>query len=141
MRCVLTLAILFVATACHGAEEPAKVIRVIEGVKATFPAKSIPIGVKLLTGVLDSCHDVSDGTVKYTGDDLTKAKKGDHARFEFPTPLTGKFRGQKLEISEVVFGDGVFWLVCGKEIKRYTKYTHPEISRFEEWYRQTLPAD
>ena len=140
MRCASVVAVLFAATACLGADEPAKATRVIEGVKTTFPAKSIPAGVKLLVGVLDSCHDVSDGTVKYTADDLTKAKKGDHVRFEFPTPLKVEVRGKKLEMSEAVFADGVFWLVCGKDFVRCTKYSET-MDRFQEWYRQTLAAD
>ena len=140
MRYVSAVVILFAATACLRANGPPKATRVIEGTKATFPAKSVPAGVKLLVGVLDSCHSVSDGTVNYSANDLMNAKKGDHVRFEFSTPLKAKVREKQIELSEAVYADGVFWLACGKDIVRCTKYTET-MNRFQEWYRQTLPAE
>ena len=133
MRYASAVAVLFVTTACLGADEPPKATRVIEGSKTTFPAKSIPEGVKLLTGVLESCHDMSDGTVKYTADDLKKAQKVDHVRFVFRKPLKVEVLGEKLEVSEAVCADGVFWLVCGKDVVRCTKYTYDKMDRFREW--------
>lgn len=141
MRYVAAAAALFVASACFGAEEPPKAARVIEGAKSTFPAKSIPKGVKLLRGVLESCHNMSDGTVKYTADDLKKAQKGDHVRFVFPKPLKVEVLGKKLQVSEAIYADGVFWLACGNDVVRCTKYTFDKMDQFQEWYRQTLPAD
>ena len=143
MRYASAVAVLFVTTACLGADEPPKATRVIEGPKSktTFPAKSIPEGVKLLTGVLESCHDMSDGTVKYTADDLKKAQKGDHVQFVFPKPLKVEVLGKKLEVSEAVYAEGVFWLICGKDFVRCTKYTYDKMDQFREWYRQLLPAD
>jgi hypothetical protein len=116
-------------------------MRVIEGTKTTFPANSIPEGVKALSGALESCHARSDGTVRYTSDDLKKAKKGDHVRFEFTRPLPVEILGKKLEVSEAVFAAGVFWLVCRQDVVRCTKYEFAKMKPFGEWYRQTLPAD
>jgi hypothetical protein len=48
---------------------------------------------------------------------------------------------KKLVVSEVVFADGVFWLVCGNGVERCTKFTFDKMTPFREWYRQTLPAD
>jgi hypothetical protein len=131
---------LLVATACLGSDELPKATRVIEGTRTTFPAKSIPAGVKALTGVLESCLDMSDGTVRYTADDVKKAQKGDHVRFVFPKPLGVRVLGQKHEVSEAVYAKGVIWLVCGKDVVRCTKYTPDQWLRFNDWYRQTLPA-
>jgi hypothetical protein len=141
MRYVAATAALFVATTCLRADEPPKATRVIDGTKTTFPARSIPEGVKALTGVLESCHDLSDGTIKYTADDLKKAQKGDHVRFVFPRPLGVEVLNRQLVVSEVVFAGGVFWLVCGNDVERCTKYTFDKMTPFREWYRQTLPPD
>jgi hypothetical protein len=141
MRYLATAAALLVATACLGADELPKATRMIEGAKTTFPAKSISEGVKALTGALESCHDMSDGTIRYTVADLKKARKGDHVRFVFPKPLGVEVLEKKLEVSEAVYADGVFWLVCGKDVVRCTKYTFDKMDRFREWYRQPLPAD
>jgi hypothetical protein len=153
MRFTLALTLLFVGTVCLGADDPPKdtrvvegpkppkATRVIEGEKTTFPAKSIPEGVKALAGALESCHDMSDGTVPYTADDLKSARKKDHVRFLFPKPLGVEVLGTKLEVSEAVFAKGVFWLLCGEEVVRCTKYEFAKMDRFQKWYRQTLPAD
>lgn len=144
MRYLASAAALFLATACVGADEPPKATRVIQGAKTTFPAKSIPEGVKALAGVLESCSNVlesSHGNNRYTADDLKKAQKGDHVRFVFPRPLQVRILGKNLEVSEAVYSDGAFWLLCGKDVVRYSKYRHEEMKRFEAWYRQTLPAD
>lgn len=141
MRYVAVAVALFVATACFGADEPPKATRVIEGTTAVFPTKSVPDGVKRLTGVLDSCHDISDGTIQYTADDLKKAQKSDHVRFVFSKPLSVKLRGKKLDVSEAIYADGVFWLVCGKDIVRCSKYTHDKWDPFLKWYRQMFPVE
>jgi hypothetical protein len=153
MRFHLALTLLFVGAASAGADDPPKdtrvvegpkppkATRVIEGSKTTFPAKSIPEGVKTLTGALESCHTMSDGTLPYTADDLKNAQKGDHVRFLFPKPLGVEVMRKKLEVSEAVFAKGVFWLLCGEEVVRCAKYEHNKMDRFEKWYRQTLPAD
>jgi hypothetical protein len=86
MRSVAAAALLFVATTCVGADEQTKATRVIEGTKTTFPAGSIPEGVKALTGVLQSCHDLSDGTIKYTADDLKKAQRATTSGSYSPGP-------------------------------------------------------
>jgi hypothetical protein len=140
MRC-LAAAVVFVAAACGRADEPPKATRVIEGAKTTFPAKTVPDGVKALAGALESCHALSDRTVRYTADDVRKAQQGDHVRFTFAKPLQVEVLGKKLEVSEAVFADGTFWLVCGNVVARATKYNFDKMTPFREWSRQTLPAD
>jgi hypothetical protein len=140
MLFALVLALLFAPSECPGDDLP-KATRAIEGSKTTFPEKSIPEGVKALVGALESCHTRSDETVKYAVDDLKKARKGDHVRFLFPKPLGVEVLGKKLDVSEAVFADGVFWLLCGEEVVRCTKYEYDKMKRFQEWYRPTLPAD
>jgi hypothetical protein len=135
----LATASLLVATTCLGADEPPTATRVLDGTKTTFPAKAVPDGTKALAGVLGSCHTLSDGTVRYTADDLKKARTGDHVRFEFAKPLAVKILGTALDVSEAVYADGVFWLVCGTDVVRCTKYEFDKMDRFREWYRQTLP--
>lgn len=142
--------VLVVAAACHtmdngprfpGVIEGPKATRVIEGPETTFPTRSIPEGVKLLTGALESCHDMSDGTVEYSVDNMKLARVQDHVRFVFPEPHRVKVGRKNLAVSEAVFANGVFWLLCGNEVVRCTKYTHDKIGPFQDWYRQTLPAD
>ena len=113
----------------------------IEGTKMTFPAKSIPEGVKALTGVLESCSTMDDRANQYTADDLKKAQKGDHVRFVFSKPLKVEIMRKKLEVSEAVYAGGRFLLLCGKDVVYCSKYTHDKWTPFEKWYRQTLPAD
>jgi hypothetical protein len=141
MRYVATAAALFAASTCVGVDQPLKATRVIEGTKTTFPAKSLPGGVKALAATLASCTNMSDGTVRYTADDLKQAQNRDHVRFVFPRPLGVEVLGKKLGVSEAVFAEGVFWLACGQDVVRCTKYTIDTMERFREWYRQTLPAD
>jgi hypothetical protein len=137
------VASLFAAAAClaGSVDDTPRATRVIEGTKSTFPEKSIPEGVKALTAVLESCHNISDGTVRYTADDVKKAQKGDHVRFVLPKPVKVEILGKQLDVTEAVFADGVFWLGCGKDVVRCAKYTHDKMERFREWYRQLLPAD
>jgi hypothetical protein len=143
-------AFLFVATACHYVDkgprfprviEGPKATRVIEGSKSTFPTRSIPEGVKLLTRALESCHVISDGTVTHSADDMKRAQIQNHVHFLFPTPLRVKVLGKNLAVSEAVVASGVFWLRCGNEVVRCTKYTHDKMQPLHDWYRQTLPAD
>jgi hypothetical protein len=134
---VLVGAAMLVAQGSRADDLP-KATRVIEGAKTTFPEKSLPEGVKAFVGVLESCSDMSDGTVQYTADDLKKARKGDHVSLVFAKPLAVTVLGKRLEVSEAVFANGVFWLLCGKEVVRCTKYEYDKMERFQEWYRQTL---
>ena len=138
MRYIATATAILVATSFLHAEGPPKATRVINGKKSTFPDKSIRDGVKALAGAIESCHSASDGTVKYTAEDLKKAQEGDHVRFVFSHPLAVDVLDKELDASEVVFAKGVFWLVCAKEIVRCTKYEHEKMKLFEDWYRQTL---
>jgi hypothetical protein len=141
MRCLLTAAVLLVATVGHAAEELPKATRVIEGSRTTFPEKTLADGAKTLAAALESCHDLSDGTIQYSPHELTKAQQGDHVRFVFSKPLGVTVLDTKLAVSEAVFANGVFWLMCGKEVVRATKYEYDKMTRFQAWYRQTLPAD
>ncbi|HEX3149277.1 MAG TPA: hypothetical protein VHR66_14480 [Gemmataceae bacterium] len=142
MRSIATIAaVLFMATTCVAADEPTKATRVIEGSKTTLPDKSIADGVKLLTAVLESCHSRSDGTIRYTAQDVTVARQGDHVRFVLAKPITVEVLNVRIKMSAAVFANGVFWLVCGNEVVRCTKYEFDKMKPFEEWYRQTLPAD
>lgn len=140
MRLAIVVAVLF-ATGCFGADEAPTASRVLEGTKSTFPAKTMPDGVKKLTGVLESCHEVSDGTIPYGPDDLKKAQFGDYLRFVFTKPIKVDVRRKKVDATEVVYSNGVFWVVSGKEVLRCTKYTHEQWVPFQEWYRQSMPAD
>jgi hypothetical protein len=137
---VLVCAATLVASGARADDLP-KATRVIEEQKTTFPEKSLPEGVKAVVGALESCHDVSDGTVKYTADDLKKARKGDHVSLVFAKPLAVTVLGKRLDVSEAVFADGVFWLLCGREVVRCTKYEYDKMERFREWYRQPLKVD
>ncbi len=130
---------ILAATACFGADKSPKATRVIDGTKTTFPAKSVPEGAVALAGLLESCHTLNDGTVKYTADDLKKAQTGDHVRFVFPKSLKVAILGKPLDVSETVYADGVLWLVSGTDVLRCSKYEFDKYDRFLEWYRQTLP--
>jgi hypothetical protein len=141
MRHVATVAALFVATACVGAEELKKATRVIDGTKTTFPAMTTPEGVKALTGVLESCIFMDDRANQYTADDLKKAQKGNHVRFVFSKPLKVEIMRKKLEVSEAVYADGRFLLLCGKDVVYCSKYAPDKSLSFAKWYRQPLPAD
>ena len=141
LRVSFFIALLLVTSVSRGADEIPKATRFIDGEKTTFPDKSIPEGIELLVAVLDNCHETSDGTVRYAADELKKARDGDRVEWTFPKPLRVEVRGKKLVLSEVVFAGGAFWLRCGDEIHRFTKYTHDKMKPFEEWYRQTLPRD
>lgn len=146
MRTVATVTAMFLVTVSLSADEPAKAVRVIEEALTTFPAKSVPEGVEVLTGVVESCHYLSDGTLekaaKYTIDEVTAARKGDHVRFVFAEPLKLDVLGEKFEVSEVIFADASgFWLVSEESIVRCTKYKHDRWEPFLKWYHQTLPVD
>jgi hypothetical protein len=141
MRSISVGAALLVASVCFAADESPKATRFLEGSRSTFPAKSLPEGKKLLIAVLESCHDVSDETVKYSTDDLKTAQKGDHVRFEFPKAIKCEVQQKKLEVSEAIYAKGVFWLVCGNDVVRATKYTFDKLEPFRKWFEQTLPAD
>jgi hypothetical protein len=142
MRCFIVLVTLFAAPfPCFGADNVAKAVRVIDGQKTTFPPTSFAEGVRAFGGVLESCHDISDGTVKYTVEDLKKARKGDHVSLEFTRPQAVTVLGKQLKVSEAVFAGGVFWLRCGNDVVRCTKYEYHEFEKFQRWFRQTLLAD
>jgi len=130
-------ALLIAAAACLGADQLPKATRVAEGAKATYPATSIPAGVKALAGVLESCSSTDDES--YKADDVKKAKKHDHVRFVFPKPLQVKIEEKNFQVSEAVFTGGVFWLVCEKGVVRCAKYTHDKMEPLRKWYERRPP--
>ena len=56
MRFAPVSVLLFVATACYGADDVPKVTRKLDGHTTTFPAKSIAEGLKATIGAIESCH-------------------------------------------------------------------------------------
>ena len=143
MRYLATAAALLVAAASICAEEPAKATRVIDGMKTTFPDKTIRDGVKMLTDVLEACHYIAGSRfengkeIKYSAEDVKNAQKGDHVRFVFARPIDITVLGNDFEVSEVVFANGAFWLVYDKNVVRCIKYEYEKMKKFEDWYRQT----
>jgi hypothetical protein len=137
MRFTLVSVLLLVATACHGADDATRASRTLDGQKARFPARRVADGVKAAIGVLESCHDES----VYHAAELKKAEQGDHVRLVFAKPITVTVLGDRVEVSEVVFGGGVFWVRSGGQVRRYCKYTFEKMKPFEAWFRQTLPVD
>ncbi|MGC4006349.1 MAG: hypothetical protein QM811_25800 [Pirellulales bacterium] len=118
----------------------------MEGAKTTYPAKALDAGVKTLVGALEACHDLSDKTASYTVNDLRESEKGEHVRFVFPKPVNVRILNETLPVSEAVFADGTFLLLCtdlseGPFVLRATKYEHKAFDAFQTWTRQTLPAD
>jgi len=147
MRYLLTAAALTMATTAICAEDLPKVTRVIDGRKTTYPEKTIRDGVRALSDVLEACHYLADSRfengkeIQYTADDVKTAQKGDHVRFVFSKLLLVDVLDKELDVSEAVFANGAFWLVCKKGVVRCSKYEHDKMDRFEKWYRQTLPTD
>jgi hypothetical protein len=141
MKPAFTFVALLLTTSAFAAEEGVTATRYLEGAKSTFPKEELGEGVSALIDVLDSCHDISDHSVKFTAEDLKKAQAGEHVRFVFSKPRAHKLHGQQMVISEVVFAKGVFWVVDGTEFVRMTKYRFEKMERFAKWFRQTLPAD
>jgi hypothetical protein len=142
MRLTLVSVLLFTGM-CHGADDPPKASRKLEGRTTPFPAKTIAEGVKVTISVLESCHSLDDGTrnggnLAYSTANLKKAQEGDHLRFEFPKPVKVKILDKTYEVSEVVFADGAFWLRCGDKVVRSTKYEFAKSKAFVEWFRQAL---
>jgi hypothetical protein len=140
MRFTLVPALLFVATACYGADET-KATRKLEGVKTTFPAKIIKAGVKAAIAALETCHSSMESSDPAA--DMKRAQEGDHVRVVFAKPVKVEVLNDEYEISEVVFAPdpGVFWIRSGDKVLRCGKYQFQEMQQFQDWYRQTLPAD
>jgi hypothetical protein len=134
--------LVFVAATCYGADEVEKATRKLDGEKTTFPAMTITEGLKAMIGAIESCSASTWGVKKpFELADLEKAQKGDHVRFVFSKPITLTVMRDKVEVSEVVFSAGAFWLRTGKKVLYCSKYQHEKMKTFETWYRQTLPVD
>src|SRR5262245_57071132 len=140
MRFALILTTLFAATACYGADET-KATRKLDGVKTTFPAKTIKAGVKVTIAALETCHSSVDSSDPAA--DMKKAQEGDHVRVVFAKPVKVEVLNEEYEISEVVFtpNPGVFWMRSGDKVLRCAKYQFQEMKQFQDWYRQTLQPD
>jgi hypothetical protein len=139
----LTLTCLLVAPLCYGADAPipaGSTIRgTIDGKKVTYPPKTIAEGVKVTVGMLESCHTADQDAKLYTSADLKKALKKDHLRLVFSRPTKVKVLGNTIEVSELVFGGGVFWVRSGNKVWRCTKYEFGPSQRFEKW-RERAPS-
>ena len=145
MRIIVTLLVGGLSATNLLAEEKPSAIRMIEGEKTTFPAKTMPEGVKALRAVLEACHDINDETLRFTVRDLEAAKKdaaaGEYVEFLLPEALPVEVLRHKLQVSEALYAKGVFWVISGTEVMRCTKYEFDKMDRFQKWYRQVLPAD
>jgi hypothetical protein len=134
--------LLFVATACPGADDVPRATRTLDGVPATFPAKGMADGLKATIGAIESCHSTDWAGKKPPGlADLDAARKGDHMRLVLCKPVTVTVTNDAVEVSEVVFAGGAFLRRSGDRVLRCTKYEHEKMKPFEAWYRQTLPRD
>jgi hypothetical protein len=136
MRCLILAVFLLVsATAVHGANDAPRATGIIEGQKVKFPEKGIAEGVKATVGLLESCCDES----LFQAAELQKARQGDHIRLVFPTPISVTVMRDKLDVSEVIFSRGVFWLQSRNTFRRYSKYRFEKVKPFEEWRQQAQP--
>jgi len=141
MRCLLLAVVLMVsAIHAHGADDGPRATGTLEGQQVKFPQKGLDEGIKATVGLLESCHDASDGTVAYTVEDLKKALQKDHVHLVLAKPLTVTVLDRKLQVSELIFtqptGRGVFWLRSGTTIHRCTKFEFQKAKPFEEWLKQ-----
>lgn len=142
MRFTLSLSLLLLATACHGADAPTQASGVLDGKKVRFPARTVDEGVKATVALLESCCSISDGTINYTAADVKKALEGDYVRLAFTKPITVTILSDKYEVSELVFtqplSTGVFWLRCGTRFVRATKYEPRKERRFVAWRNEAI---
>jgi hypothetical protein len=136
MQFTMIPVLLLVTTACHGADDATKASRMLEGTKAQFPAKTIPDGVKAVIDVLESCHSSQESSDPAS--DLKKAQEGDHVRFVFAKSIIVVVLNKEVEVSEVVYSAGVFWLRFGDKVQRCAKYENDKWKPFEAWFRQPL---
>lgn len=135
----------FLVSEVRGADDTASATAILDGKKMRFPAGEIAAGIQATIALLESCHDLSDNTVKYTADDLKKAQKGDHVRLVFAKAVAVTVLGEKLKVSEVVFtqplNTGVFWLRCGERVVRCTKYEFEKEKDFIAWRNKAKIAE
>jgi hypothetical protein len=136
MRFTLLPVLLVVATACHGADDTATASRTLDGKKVQFPAKSVPEGVNACIDVLESWSSSTESSDAAA--DLKKAQEGDHVRLVFAKSVIVEVLNKEIEVSEVVYSAGVFWLRFGDKVQRCTKYENEKWKPFEAWFRQPL---
>ena len=141
MQFALVPMLFLVAGSCYATDDAVEATRKLDGRSTRFPAAATEAGVKAVVGAVESCHSKNDDTLPYTVNDLRKAQAGDHVRMVFSKPVTVTVLGEKLEVSELVFAAGVFWVRDGEKVRRCTKYEHEKMKAFEEWYRQPLSAN
>ncbi|MFL5340626.1 MAG: hypothetical protein ACJ8F7_10790 [Gemmataceae bacterium] len=140
MRFALVPILFLIAGSSYAADDAVEATRKIGGRTARFPAGSIEAGVNAVVGAVQSCSSKNDDTLLYTVNDLRKAQERDHVRMVFSKTVTVTVVGEKMEVSELVFAAGVFWVRVGEKVRRCTKYEHEKMKVFEEWYRQPLSA-
>ena len=136
MRITLLPVLLFVASACHAANDDVKASGTLGGTELQFPAKDLAEGVKATIGLLESCSSES----LYQADEFKKAQQGDHIRLVFAKPITVTGMREEVEVSELVFrlpvNTGMFWLRSGDKVRQYAKYEFQKVKPFESWLRK-----
>jgi hypothetical protein len=116
------------------ADAPPKATGLREDKKLTFSAKGIPDGAKATLAMLESCHS-SDwaGPKAPAHADLKKAQEKDHIRLVFAKPVKVRVKDDTIEISELVFDGGAFWIRSGDKVIRRTKYLYDKEKAFDAW--------
>ena len=124
---------LLIAGLAQGAEERVTAVISLDGKKQPIAEKEMAPGVKATVTLLESCTDVSPGTIT----DLTRAQAGNHIRFHFPSPIKVNIAGESLSVSEIVLtqplNTGVFWLRSGDKVIRCTKYQFKKLEAYQAW--------
>lgn len=140
MKLLASLALLIFAPVLLGAGEPPKASGVLEAVPVEFPEKGVAVGAAGMLDLLRTCHARDDG---YALADLDAAKQGDHVRLVFAAPV--ELAGEDFEFTELVFtqptGRGVFWLRSGADVRRWTKFLHPQTVAADAWIQEARPVE
>ncbi len=159
MPSLLLPALLLLSALVHGADNPPKSSAAkpqvtdetpkasgkLDGKRVWYSSDTIAEGVKATTALLESCHDCSDDTVRYTATDLKKAQEGDHIRLVFAKPITVKVCDHEFKVTELVLtqplNTGVFWLRSGDTVRRCSKYEFDKEKPFLAWRGQARAED
>lgn len=140
MKFAAVLLFAFFASSRLQAAEPPQANGVLEGVPVEFPEMGVAAGAASMLDLLRTCHARDDG---YALADLDAAKKGDHVRLVFATPV--ELPGEEFAFAELVFtqptGRGVFWLRSGADVRRWTKFLHPQTIAADAWIQQGRPVE
>jgi hypothetical protein len=155
----LLLPALLLSAMVHGADNPPKSNTAkpqvtdetprasgkLDGKRVTYSSDTIAEGVKATTALLESCHDCSDNSVRYTAADLKKAQEGDYIHLLFAKPITVKVCDHEIKVTELVLtqplNTGVFWLRSGSTFWRCSKYQVEKEKPFLAWRGQAQLED